>query len=79
MSRKAKSRFLKRIMIYCMVMASLLTIGALYISLKTGSLDGGVVAPLAALWSIELALGAWLKVTEGKTLQKKQDDSEGGI
>lgn len=74
MSKKAKSRFLKRIMIYCLIMASILTLGTLCICLKVESIDAGIITPLAALWSLELVLGAWLKTSETKHA-KKEDQS----
>lgn len=78
MNKKSKARFLKRIMVYSLVMATIVTLAALGICWRTGEITGAVVTALCSLWSIELALGAWIKITEGKA-EKNTKDKGGSI
>jgi len=72
--KKKTIRFLKCVMIYVLIMASIVTFGTLYICYRAGEISGAVVTALCGLWSIELSLSAWIKVSEGKTVEKKKDE-----
>ena len=74
MSTKAKLRFLKLVMIYTLFMASIVTLGTLYICYRANEISAGTVTALCGLWSIELSLSAWIKVSEHKDLKKKKDE-----
>lgn len=78
MTKRKVLRFLKVVMLYTLLMASVVTVGALYICYRAGEITGTVVTPLCGLWSIELGLGAYIKVAEGKTIKKntKETDEE---
>lgn len=72
MSKRAKLRFLKVIMIYSLAMSTLVTLVALLIGWRSLELSSGTVSALCVLWSIELALGAWIKISEGKAPPKAE-------
>ena len=74
MSKKEKLRFLKLVMIYTLIMASIVTFGTLFICYRAGDISSGTVTALCGLWSIELSLSAWIKVSEGKDIKKKKDE-----
>ena len=75
-SRKERLRFLKKIMIYNLIMATIVTLATLYICYLSKEITGSVVTPLCALWSIELSLSAWIKIAEGKEIKiEKQEES----
>ena len=63
-------------MIYSLFMSTFVTAAALFIGWKALELPSGTVTALCALWSIELSLGAFIKVSEGKELSKKVKDYE---
>lgn len=70
MSKKKRIRFLKLVLIYSLVMATVITFGALLIGWRAVDISSGTVAALCGLWSIELGLSAFVKISEGKTLPK---------
>lgn len=74
--KKERLRFLKKVMIYNLIMATIVTLAALYISYLAREISGSVVAPLCALWSIELSLSAWIKITEGKEIKTEKQIEE---
>lgn len=67
-------RYLKKITLLCIVMNIIITAAVLVLCLRTGTVDAGVVAALLGAWSIELGLGAIIKVKE-----KKDDDGEDNV
>ena len=71
MSKRKVLRFLKAVMLYTLMMGSVVTIATLYICYRAGEISGTVVTALCGLWSIELALGAYIKVSEGKAIKKE--------
>lgn len=73
---KERPRFLKKVMIYNLIMATIVTLAALYISYLARDISGSVVTPLCALWSIELSLSAWIKITEGKEIKIEKQIEE---
>lgn len=74
--KKERLRFLKKVMIYNLVMATIVTLAALYISYLAREISGSVVTPLCVLWSIELSLSAWIKITEGKEIKAEKQIEE---
>lgn len=72
---KKKTRFLKKIMIYTLIMGTIVTLAALFICYLMREINGSVLTPLCALWSIELSLSAWIKITE----KKDEDPPQGSI
>ena len=79
--KRERLRFLKKIMIYSLIMATVVTVGALYICYKSNEITGSVITPLCGLWSIEFSLSAWIKIAEGKEIKKKEENlfNEGSI
>jgi len=75
-SKREKLRFLKGAMIYTLFMATVVTLSVLFICYRAGEISGTVVSALCALWSLELLLGAYIKVAEGKTTAKKKEETE---
>ena len=73
--KKERLRFLKKIMIYSLIMATITTLGALYICYKANEITGAVITPLCGLWSIELSLSAWIKIAEEKeNIKEKKEE-----
>ena len=72
MNKRKVLRFLKCVMLYALMMGAIVTIGTLFICYRAGEISGAIVTPLVGLWSIELALGAYIKVSEGKEVEKKE-------
>ena len=60
---------------YSLLMASIVTAGTLYICYRANEISGAIVTALCGLWSIELGLGALIKVSENKDV-KKEDQKE---
>ena len=73
---KKKSRFLKLVLVWCLLMGSFLTAGVLAVAWHTGGISDGQVVSLCGLWSVELVLSAWIKTGEKKP---KKTKSEGSI
>ena len=73
-SKKEKLRFLKKIIIYNLIMSTIVTLAALYVSYLARDITGSVVAPLCGLWGIELGLSAWIKITEGREVQENKTE-----
>lgn len=76
MNQKRIIRFLKVVTLYSLLMATFVTGAVLYISYRAGEISGTVVTALCGLWSIELTLGAIIKVSEGKEVKKPKKDEE---
>ena len=75
-NKRERLRFLKKIMVYNLAMATIVTLATLYICYLSKEITGSVVTPLCALWSIELSLSAWIKIAEGKEIKiEKQEES----
>lgn len=68
---KSNVRYLKKIINICLVMSAIITFVTLAICWRAGEISSGIVTALCAIWSIELALSALIKITEGKTVEKK--------
>lgn len=78
---KKKSRFLKLVLVWCLLMGAFLTAGVLAVAWHTGGITDGQVESLRRLWSIELILSAVLKLWESKPKNnsKNKSKSEGSI
>lgn len=76
-NKRERLRFLKKIMVYNLAMATIVTLATLYICYLSRDITGSVVTPLCALWSIELSLSAWIKITEGREvkIEKKIEEA----
>lgn len=77
MSTRKKMRFLKRVLLWCLIMGTVLTLGVLVVAWHVMELPEGSVAALAALWSVELVLSAIIKNGDKKSADN--DDTEGSI
>ena len=74
MSKKQIVRFLKKVTVYNLFMATVVTFATLYICYRAGDISSGTVTALCGLWSFELGLSALIKVTENKIVKKEKED-----
>lgn len=74
--KKERRRFLKKVTIYNLIMATIVTLVTLYISYLAREISGSVVTPLCALWGVEFSLSAWIKITEGKEIKPEKQTEE---
>ena len=79
MSEKKRLRFLKKIVLYNIVMLTLVTLAVLAVAWKTFEITSGTVTALVGAWSIELILNAFIKDGETKAETKKSNNTEGSI
>ena len=77
MNEKKKLRFLKKIMIYTLIMGTIVTLGTLVIAFMMKEINGSIITPLCAMWSIELSLSAWIKTVEKK--ESNDEEPKGSI
>ena len=67
--------YLKKVIAYCLAMSTAVTLGALAIGWRACQLPSGTVTALCGLWSIELALGAWIKNAGGRVRERNESPS----
>lgn len=57
-------RFLKKIIILCLIINIIITSVALFICITTNEISAGILGELLGAWSIELGLSAFIKNLE---------------
>lgn len=73
MTKKQKMRFLKKIVVFCMIFPAVFGAAGLIVCLRTMSDPTGIVQAVITAYTVELGLSCLTKITEKKENNKNDE------